>query len=92
MTGVLDTTEVTPRMRTYYAIQLTEQNIRLIARELIEYVFTGPDGDTRMAVGEESVPLGWWVVWHEGLTNDRNFYSDEEFHAMYEQKATNANR
>ena len=92
MTDTLDATEVTPRMRPYKAVRLTEKNANDIAVALIEYTFTGPDGDIRMAVGEESIPLGWWAVWHKGLTVDCNFYSDDEFHAMYEEKGANANR
>lgn len=79
-------------MRPYHAIQLTEQNISLIAHKLVEYVYTDRDGNTRMSDGEESIPLGWWVVWHKGLTIDRNFYPDDEFRAMYEEKGVDANR
>ena len=92
MTDLLNATEVAPKMRPYHAVQLTEQNISLIANKLVEYVYTDSDGNIRMSLGEETVPLGWWVVWNKGLTIDRNFYPDDEFRAMYEEKGANANR
>lgn len=78
-----DIVEAVPKVRRYLARQITEDNIRQIADSLDEYVFEDPDGETRMSLGEESIPAGWWVVWVRGLHLDRNFYSDNEFHAMY---------
>ena len=92
MTYTPNATEVTPRMRPYKAVRLTEKNVNDIAHALTEYTFTGPDGDIRLSFGEESIPLGWWVVWNTDITIDRNFYSNEEFHAMYEEKGANVSR
>lgn len=78
-----DIVEAVPKVRRYLARQITEDNIRQIADSLDEYVFEGPDGETRMSLREESIPAGWWAVWVRGLRLDRNFYSDTEFHAMY---------
>lgn len=92
MTYTSDATEMTPRMRPYKAVRLTEDNINDIAHALVEYTFTDPDGNIRMSCDENSIPIGWWAVWHKGPTIDCNFYSDYEFHAMYEEKGANANR
>lgn len=92
MTDMLDATEVTPRTRPYHAVQVTERTISLIAARTRECVYTDRCGNIRMSVGDESIPLGWWAVWHKGLAIDCNFYSDDEFHAMYEEKDANANR
>lgn len=78
-----DIVEAIPKVRRYLARQITEDNIRQIADSLAEYVFEGLDGETRMSLGEESIPTGWWIVWVRGPRLDRNFYSDTEFHAMY---------
>ena len=92
MTDTLDATEVTPRMRPYKAVRLTEKNVNDIAVALLECTFTGPDGDIRMSLGEESIPIGWWAVWSKGITIDCNFYCDDEFHRMYKEEDANANR
>lgn len=86
MTDMLDTTEVTPRTRPYHAVQVTERTISLIAARIRECVYTDQGGNIRMSVGDESIPLGWWAVWHKDLTVDCNFYSDDEFHAMYREQ------
>lgn len=92
MTYTSDATEVTPRMRPYKAVRLTEKNINDIAVALLEYTFIDSDGNIRMSCDENSIPIGWWAVWHRDLAIDCNFYSDDEFHAMYEEKDANANR
>lgn len=92
MTYTPNATEVTPKMRPYKAVQITADNIDTIAHALIEYTLTDTDGDIRLSFGEESIPTGWWAVWNKGLTIDCNFYSNEEFHAMYEEKGANASR
>ncbi len=92
MTAALDATEVTPRARLYKAVRLTKENINDIARALIGYTYSHADGDIRMSFGEESIPIGWWAVWNRGLTIDCNFYSDDDFRCMYEEKGANASR
>lgn len=73
-------------MRPYKAVRLTKENVNDIAHALIEFTYTDLGGNIRMSVGEESIPLGWWAVWHKDITVDCNFYSDDEFHAMYREQ------
>lgn len=58
MTYTSDATEMTPRMRPYKAVRLTEDNINDIAHALVEYTFTDPDGNIRMSCDENSIPIG----------------------------------
>ena len=90
MSAALDVTEVTPRMRPYKAIRITEKNINAIADELGEYVHTVIDGDVQMSFGDPPISPGWWAVWSKGLTIDCNFYPDNEFCAMYKERGVAA--
>ena len=92
MTDTLDATEATPRMRPYKAVQITANNIDAIAHALDEHAYADPGGNMRLSLGGGAVPTGWWVVWDRDRTSDRNFYSNEEFHAMYEEKGANVSR
>lgn len=82
--GVLKVHKVRPLRRTCVAARITERSICRIADIIGEDVYKTLDGDSRMTVGNNSVPTGWWVVWHGDSPRDFNLYSDSEFNNMYE--------